>query len=801
MKEEAGDLAVSRKGSQVIAKNNLFQINFDLSKGTWNYTDKTGYSIIRDAYTKVILQGGTVLTTLDPGISKFITNPTTEDEFGIYHPITFSHQPEGHGVQTHLYLKCYPRKSYVVLTVGVQNTHENPIALEQISTIDVSPRNGNAKGGVYLGGAPSGYHTFLDMNTPRADGLKEIHDGFHVNQDTSTTSCYNGILYDTESKRSLVFGFLSFQKWWSAVQMGYDSRTQRGKEENHGVNHWALYHKCENHICRQGEEVHAEPVYLNFAHQGREAYHHYSEMVAHHVKPKSLKHVFSGWCAQDNEEGSKGETQISEQIEQITKNRLSDPSIPGGLAYTQIGKGWEKSTGSYQADAQKFPNGMKSVADQIHAKGLKAGILFTPFCVETNSELLRTHPEYFLRKRERKKPAAIVLPEDGTEVAILDVSHPGTQAHIRENLRKLIDEWGYDLVKADLLAYSIGPLTEPNDFVAHDASLTAVELYRLGVQLLNQIINENEKEVVLAACNTCRGPSIGDFVLNETASGYGSYIGEGAWESPQGLKPIVNAHAAHLPMYGNAWTNELGTLTINEPLPLNEALIAMTMAGMSGSVVTCGDNFTTLKPERAELLAKIFPLTGDAAIPVDLYENKFPQIWHLPVNSPSESWSVVAVFNWADIKADVDFTLDSLGLNRSRYYLMHDFWNREFLGNVRDRVTLFDLPSRSVKLLCLRAEQNVPQLLATDIHLTQGGVDVLSAGWDKKSQSFLAVCKAPWRRKGTLFIHVPEGYVPASTACYTADYHFRWNRQIYEFEFNSPTALVQVCVQFAKTSG
>ena len=801
MKEEAGDLTVARQGNQVIAKNNLFQINFDLSKGTWNYIDKTGYSIIRDAYTKIILQDGTILTTLDSGISEFITSPTTEDEFGVYQPITFSHQPEGHGVQTHLYLKCYPRKPYVVLTVGVKNTHEEPIALEQISTIDVSPHNGKARGGVYLGGAPSGYRTFVDMNTPIASGFTEIHDGFHINEDPSTTSCYNGVLYDTESKRSLVFGFLSFQKWWSAIQMGYDGRTQRGEEENHGVNHWALYHKCENHICSQGEEVYAEPVYLNFMHQGWQAYHHYAETVGHLVNPKSLNRVFSSWCAQDSEERPISAAQISKQIEQITKNRLADPSVPGGFEYVQIGKGWEESIGSYHADVQKFPDGMKSVADQIHAKGLKAGIRFAPFCVHTNSELLKTHPEYFLQERNKKKPASIILPEDGMEVAVLDVSHPGAQAHIRENTRKLIDEWGYDLVKADLLAYAIGPLAELNYFVAHDASLTAVELYRLGVQLLNQIIEENEKEVVLAACNTCRGPSIGGFALNETSSGYGDYIGERSWESPQGLKPIANAHAAYLPMYGNAWTNEFGTLTINEPLPLNEALIAMTMAGLSGGVVTCGDDFTTLKSERAELLAKIFPLISDAAIPVDLYENKFPQIWNLPVTSSYESYNVIGVFNWTDRKADVDFTLEALGLSRSQYYLVHDFWNREFLGNVRERVVLFDIPSRSVKLLCLRAEQEAPQLLATDIHLTQGGVDVLSAGWDKQSRSFLAVCKPSTQGKGTLFIHVPEGYAPAATACYGAEYHFRWNRQIYEFEFNSTAALVQVSVQFAKTSG
>ena len=808
MREEAGDLAVSRQGSQIIAKNNLLKVNFDLSKGTWSYIDRSGYSVIRDAYTKVVLQDETVVTTRDAGTSEFITDPITEDEFGIHQPITFTHQSDGEGLRIHLYLKCYHRKPYVVLTVGVGNTNETPIALERISTIDVSPHNGKAEGGVYLGGAPSGYHTFLDMNTPMTYGVKEIHDGFRINEDASATSCYNGVLYDTESKRSLVFGFLSFQKWWSAVQMGYDGRTQRGKEENHGVNHWALYHKCENHICRQGEEVRSEPVYLNFANPAREAYHHYTDMVTQRVKPKSLDRVFSGWRAHASEGSSINATQISEHIEQITQNRSADPLIPGGLEYIQIGRGWEESIGSHKADAQNFPKGMKWVADQIHAKGLKAGIRFTPFCVDINSELLRTHPEYFLKAapneigaRDEKKPASLVLPEDGTEVAVLDVSQPGAQAYIREKTQQLIDEWGYDLVKADLLAYAIGPLADLSNFVSHAPSLTRVELYRLGVQLLNQIIQESGKEVVLAACNTCRGPSLGGFALNEAFSGYGGYIGEAPWDNPRGLKQIANAHAAHLPMYGAAWTNEFGTLIINEPLPLNEALVAMTLAGLSGGSVTCGDDFTTLKPSRAELLAKIFPLIGNAGTPVDLYENTFPQIWNLPVTSPYESWNVVGVFNWTDRKADVNFTLDSLGLGRSRYYLAHDFWNCEFLGNVRDKVALFDIPARSVKLLCLRAEQDVPQLLATDIHFTQGGVEILSAGWDGQSQSFLAVCKPPTRGKGTLFIHAPEGYIPAATACYGSNYHFRWKRPIYEFEFSSATDLVHVSVQFARTSG
>ncbi|MCZ6681397.1 MAG: alpha-galactosidase [Candidatus Poribacteria bacterium] len=802
MRGEAGELAVIRQGSQVIAKNNLFQVNFNLSKGTWTYTDRAGYQIIQNAYTKVVLSDGTVLTTLDSGTSEFMTDPITEDEFGIHQPITFSHQAEGHGLRLHLYLNCYHKKPYVILTVGVENLSGAPIGLEQVTLIDVSPHRGKSQGVVDLGGVPSGYHVFLNMNTPVSHGVREIYDGFRVNLESSTESCYDGVLYDTESKRSLVFGFLSFQKWWSAIQVGYDAQTQSGKAEQHGINHWALYHKCENHRCPPGEEVRSAPVYLNFANPVAESYQLYTELVAKRMKAKPLDRVFSGWRAFANRQEPISAERVAQQIDQIAKNPSYYPLIPGGFEYIQIENDWEQSVGSYEVNRQHFPDGMKSVVDGIHSKGLKAGIRFTPFCVDITSELLQTHPEYFLQEPHEKKPAILVLPEDsGVEVALLDVSHPGAQAHLRERVQQLTDEWGYDLIKADLFAYAIGPMADVENFVWHDQSLTSVELYRLGVQLLNQMVQESKSEVILGAYNTCNGPSIGGFSLNEVLSGYGGYIGEGLWNERHGIKQIANACAAHLPMHGTAWTNELGTLVIDEPRPLNEALVAITIAALSGSIVTCGDDLTSIKPGRAALLSKILPLVGKAAMPADLYENTFPQIWNLRVSSPDESWNVVGVFNWSDQMEEVDFSLESLGLDRSKYYLVHDFWDRQFLGVVRDRLTLFDVPSRSVKLVCLRAEKDVPQLLATDIHFTQGSVEVQSAGWDRHSQSFLAVCKPPRHSKGTLFLHVPEGYVPATTACYGSNYHFHWKKPIYELEFSPTADLVHVSVQFARTSG
>ena len=217
----------------------------------------------------------------------------------------------------------------------------------------------------------------------------------------------------------------------------------------------------------------------------------------------------------------------------------------------------------------------------------------------------------------------------------------------------------------------------------------------------------------------------------------------------------------------------------------------------------CADEFTTLTSSRAGSLAKIFPLIGKAATPVDLYDEPFPKIWCLPVSTPRESWYLAAVFNWDDHENDAYFELEALGLPKSKDFLVHDFWMRQYLGKVSDSVTLLNIPPRSAKLLCFREEQDVPQFLATDMHYTQGGVEILSAGWDRHSQSYMIVCKPLRQAEGTCFIHVPDGYLPVSVATYGSDYQYNWDKPICKLTFTGtqPDRLVQASVHFTKTSG
>ena len=169
-------------------------------------------------------------------------------------------------------------------------------------------------------------------------------------------------------------------------------------------------------------------------------------------------------------------------------------------------------------------------------------------------------------------------------------------------------------------------------------------------------------------------------------------------------------------------------------------------------------------------------------------------------SSMIETWNVVGIFNWQEYSDQIAFGLADIGLDKSKTYLVHDFWNRQFLGTVENSLTLMDVPPQSGRLLCIRQEKKVPQLLATDLHFSQGGADILSIGWDQDRQTLLLVCRSP-RQNGTIFLYLPDDYLPIETACVGARYTYRWQSPIHQIKLSqAQQKVVQISVRFTKTS-
>lgn len=870
------ELAISRRGKLVVINHQKYQIEFNLSKGTWNYSDRTGKTIIKNGFTQICLKDGTTLKTSAAGFREFQTEPLMTDAFGTHQTVKFSyettasskhrkndepansttqpnsseHEPnpsdpadlsendsvdtddaaDGIGIRIHTYLTCYAEHPYVLLKVGVENLNASPICLTNITLVDISAQHGV----IQLGGHPSKYHLFLKMPpiSPSSGTHRKIYDGFQLNQDNTLHPCQDGILYDTESKKSLVFGFVTFNKWWPRMQIGFQASKRKSQQ---GITTWSLYHDCEQKECQGGDEVTSEISFLEVSEDTTSSYTRYIERLAaenrtqkpailpqtrlhdHTVTDLPSHHTFAAWSfsPENMPEGLAAKT-IEEQTRSIEKNPLFKPALTGGIDYINLETGWESEPGDLTPNQDNFPEGMKPVVEQIHTKGFKAGICIDPFAIARNSKLLQKHPSACLRTKNREQnptkegdkspdvkddPIEVHLPARETALSILDVSHPETQKHVQKVVKQVIDEWGFDLIKADFSSYTSGMMSVASNVTWHDSSLTSIELYRQAVRLLTDAVNSAKNDVILAGYNLIESVSIGSFHLNYPLLCQKSASDSDSWHQQHGIKHRMSRYAGYLNAHNTLWKHAYGGLNVDEPRPVNEAIVEMTATALSGAAAMCANTPSTFSLHRAELIAKLFPLSGDAATAVDRYDEPFSRIWHLPIETPRENWNLVGIFNWKDQQDDIHLNLDSFGLNPEKGYHVHDFWMRQYLGIISKNVNLMNMPPRSAKLLCLREEQQVPQLLSTDMHYTQGSVEILSAGWDNHSQSYLLICKPPRETEGTFFIYVPEKYLPIGVSAYGSDYHYSWDKPIYKLTVGPSETYIHASIQFSNITG
>ncbi len=130
---------------------------------------------------------------------------------------------------------------------------------------------------------------------------------------------------------------------------------------------------------------------------------------------------------------------------------------PGDLF--QIDDGWELTVGDWlDADARKFPDGMKQAASEIHNGGFRAGLWLAPFAATRRSSVFHSHPDWLLRENGK-------LHYSGCQWGgfySLDIDNPAVRDYLRQVFDRVFLEWGYDLVKLDFL-YAAAPFGNENE--------------------------------------------------------------------------------------------------------------------------------------------------------------------------------------------------------------------------------------------------------------------------------------------------------------------------------------------------
>jgi alpha-galactosidase len=106
--------------------------------------------------------------------------------------------------------------------------------------------------------------------------------------------------------------------------------------------------------------------------------------------------------------------------------------------------------GDWTVSRDVFPNGLRPLADEVRALGMKFGLWVEPEMVNPDSDLYRAHPEWVLHFPDRPRT-------EHRHQLVLDLGRPEVVAHLEAALTKLVDENAIDFLKWDMNR----PATEP----------------------------------------------------------------------------------------------------------------------------------------------------------------------------------------------------------------------------------------------------------------------------------------------------------------------------------------------------
>ncbi len=213
----------------------------------------------------------------------------------------------------------------------------------------------------------------------------------------------------------------------------------------------------------------------------------------------------------------------------------------------------------------------------------------------------------------------------------------------------------------------------------------------------------------------------------------------------------------------------LSAATLAPPFTLDQAQFVASMAALGGAPYTVTDpDFGRLAQPRLRVLQSTLPLP--AVMPIAAEQRELaPHAWALYISRAFEQWTVLALFNPQPFAVETrevklsDVALDAAthagwSAPESPRMLAWDFWEKRLLG-VYENTLRARLGPASTLVLALRPLTGHPQLLSTDRHITQGGIELANWQWHDTSATLtLDFERGVEKRSFSAYIYVPDGY-------------------------------------------
>lgn len=384
-----------------------------------------------------------------------------------------------------------------------------------------------------------------------------------------------------------------------------------------------------------GDALELPAVRMAAGHDPWQLIGNYADEVAREMRARDrwFERVPTGWCSWYCFYNRVSEASVLANLEEMARSRHP-------AEYVQIDDGFQSATGDWLTPNERFPGGMRALADRIRASGYKPGLWLAPLVLHETSATLRDHPEMALRTGQ----GGVCFVDTWLgRCAILDCTQLDAEAWLRRVIRTAVHDWGYVYLKLDALAFA----AVSSDRVRHARSTTGPAHLRRGLEIIRE---EAGDETLILGCTCHFGSAIGLV----DAMRVGPDV-KAIWAD--GPRPSVR-HAMRMTLQRNWmhrrwWVNDPDCLIVRETeTQLDEAEVRFlaTAIALSGGMVVASDDLPRLSPARRQLALALFPPAGHAARPLDLGDGPVPSLWRIDL----EGETLLGFLNWGDVEKEID---------------------------------------------------------------------------------------------------------------------------------------------------
>lgn len=557
---------------------------------------------------------------------------------------------------------------------------------------------------------------------------------------TRVRSWWNIGLFKGYDKESLVCGFVDNQNGLGQIVVS--------KNNDGSLSLFTESVFATGTILKAGDSISSNKFLITLGENPFTALEGYAELMGklNQIKPNS---IINGWCNWFFTYQYITEDEVIRNAEFASKHLKQY-----GFEYIQIDEGYQRYHGDWDGN-ERFPGGMKWLADKIKSFGLKPGIWIAPYIISEPTEVFQNHKDWMLKNSDGSLMRVGPWPSLETDWAknenpkryCLDITHPEAQKWFYNLFDKAANEWGYEMFKIDFVAWSI--LSAHHYF---DKSYTPARAYRKGLEIMRSAIG-NEKHI-----NDCGPGPVSVGLIDSMRIEIDQYYGfrEAAWKQYfTDSSSSAPAMAKRYYFNNRTWINDADHICINL-LSLKQAEAAATLIGLSGGNIISGDRLTDLDEYRLEILKKIYPSYGVAAKPLDLFDSDRHSIFSVKIKKSFNEWMVLALFN-ANQQKSITHNLyfDRLELDREKTYLVYDFWLEKYLGEINHELNLTVLPE-SVTLLSIHEKKEFPFVISTNRHILQGALELETVNWDEENKILSGVSLSPKNSNHVISIYIPQ---------------------------------------------